>query len=228
MAYRTVADAIIEVARNVSLVNGQGMTPYSDDLIVSLLAQAHDFIINEPQIWPSAAVTFTRVLDGVTGRITQGIPTVANPSDVNRVYHESSMKPLPLVSGYANPLIATSPRGYSLLPTVDDPGPNFLLLQFYPVTLTGNVLIVAKETYDFTDRELVIPIDFWSHVWRASYQYAINDGTNPAQIESFGNNYNDKLRLVKAKINSRPVSMDPYAAYPDLWTESDDPYWGSD
>lgn len=226
MAYETVGDAITEIAQNISLVNGQGMTPYSDDLMISLLQQANHFIRLE-QIWDEMVLSYTRTLDGTTGRITLGVPSteVSTPLSIFRVFHESSIKPLPRTSARTNPLIATAMYGYGLLSPAQDPGPQKLLLQFSPITLTGSVYFQAKAKFDFTDRDLVIPVDFWLHVWRACYQYAQNDGTNPGQIDSFKDNYNNTLKLVKDAQNSAPISADPYRLTSDTWWESDDPYW---
>lgn len=226
MADSTVADAIVEVAQQISLVNGQGMTPYSDDLITSLLVSANQFIVKE-QIWDETILTYIRTLDGVTGRITVGIPSteVANPLQIITVFHESSIKPLPRISARTNPLIATAMYGYTLLSSVQDPGPQKLLLQFSPLTLTGNILFKAKATYNMRDRDTVIPIDYWLHIWRACWQYALNDGTNPGQIDGFKDNYNNTLMLVKDAQNNLPISEDPYRLIADTWWESDDPYW---
>jgi hypothetical protein len=226
MAFVTVDDAIREVALGMSMVNGQGMTPYSDDLIISLLQQANEFIRLE-QVWSENTLTFNRTLDGTTGRITVGIPStsVSDPKKIFRVYHESSMKPAPKLSGYVNTDIATQAFGYTLLSSADDPGPQKLLIQWFPITLTGDVIYVAKANWDFTNRDLEVPISFWLHVYRALWSYAVNDGTNPAQMDAYKSNYNEMLVRVKEEENARPISMDPYNAIPDNWIESDDIYW---
>jgi hypothetical protein len=226
MAFVTVQDAIREVALGVSLINGSGMTPYSDDMITSLLQQAHQFI-NKEQVWSDSILTYNRVLDGTTGRITVGIPSteVSDAKKVFRAYHESSMQPAAKLSGYVNTDIATSIYGYTLISKVQDPGPQKLLLQWYPATLTGSVIYLAKAQYDFTDYDMEIPIDFWLHVYRALWQYAVSDGTNPAQMEAYQDNYNKTLALVKGEENARPLQMDPYSITPDIWIESDDSYW---
>lgn len=226
MVHETVGDAIVEVARNMSLVNGQGMTPYSDDFIASLLAQAHSLIVKE-QTWYDCTLAYERVLNGTTGNITVGVPEteLKEARKIFRVYHESSMKPLPLVSGYSNRLISTTLYGYELISPSEDPGANKLLLRFFPNILTGRVRFLAKKTFDFTNRDLIIPIDFWLHVYRASWRYATSDGTNSTQIDAFKNDYNELLRLVKEAENARSVNLDPYLSIPDVWWESDDPYW---
>jgi hypothetical protein len=227
MAYVTVDDAIREVAQCMSLINGQGMTPYSDELIISLLQQANVFINGEQQ-WSENDLTFNRTLNGTTGKITVGISSavVSDPKHVYAVYHESSMRPAPKLSSYINTDIATQAFGYTLIPKADDPGPQKLLIQWFPATLTGTVIYKAKAQYDFSvDRELEIPIDFWLHVYRAAWAYSVSDGTNPAMMDMYKSNYGERLSQVKEDENSRPIQMNPYNAIPDNWIESDDPYW---
>lgn len=229
MAYVTVDDAIREVAQNCSLVNGSGMAPYSDTMIVSLLQQAHEFIIAE-QEWTDAILKYNRVLDGSTGRITVGIPQteVSSSRRVFRVYHESSSKPIPRVSGYLNSIVNTGRFGWERIALAQDSGAQRLLIQFYPLTLTGSVQLWARAAYDLSaDRNAAVPIDFWLHVWRASWMYAVGDGTNPAQIEMYKNNYNEGLKLLQANENNAPTQLDPFATQPDQWYENDDPYYRS-
>src|SRR5882762_4569188 len=224
MAYETVNDAIVVVARGMSLVNAAGMTPYSQDAIVDLLQKAHSFIIKE-QEWQETKIVHTRTLDGVTGKFTQGITEVKDWKKVIRVYHESSMKPLPLVTNYSNPLISTTLIGYRGLTRPEDAGPNYLLLQFFPLILTGQVLLHSKLTYDFSSSlTQVIPIDFWLHVHRALWEYSTTDGTNSLEVDKHKNNYNECLAQVKDAENSRPISQDPYAAMRGSCVDSSDPY----
>lgn len=224
MARTTVQDAINQVARNISLVNGDGMTPYSPDLIESYLDGAHQFIKDE-QEWHDFDVVYNRTLDGSTGLITEGITGISDAREITRIYHTSSMTPLPKVSLYNNKQVSTSLIGYEYLNREDDPGPSFKLVRFYPLILTGDVRIEGHKTFDFTDRNLVIPVDWWLHVYHASWQFALDDGTNPGQIAKYETMFNTRLKQVKEKENNKPISLDPYAAIPDIWFEGDDPYW---
>jgi len=224
MAYSTVADAITQVARNMSLVNGQGMTPYSPELIESYLHGAHQFIRDE-QEWHDFDGVYNRTLDGSTGLITEGITEVSDPKEIMRIYHSSSMTPLPKVPIYNNKQVSTTLIGFEFLTREEDPGPAYKLVRFYPLILTGDVRIEAHRTFDFTDHDTVIPVDWWLHVYHASWQYALDDGTNPGQIAKYENLFSTRMKQVKEKENSQPVSLDPYAAIPDIWFEGDDPYW---
>ena len=103
-------------------------------------------------------------------------------------------------------------------------GDNRYLVNFYPLTLSGQVLFQVERDIDFTDMNITLPIDWWLHVYHASWQYALDDGTNPGQIAKYEKLYNDKLANIKAKENSRPILTQPNQVIPNDWFEQDAPY----
>ncbi len=216
----TVADAVLQVARHMSMVEGPDVQPYSDTLLISYLEGAHQFIVDE-QEWPDLYISYIRTLDGTTGKITEKIAEVTDWKRVTRVYHESSNRPLPYLSTYNNPLVWNSQYAYSGLQVLLDPGATKYLLQFSPVTLSGQVFIEAKLDYDLSDPETVIPIDWWLHVYHASWQYALDDGTNASQAEKYKNLFNVRLAQVKSMVAARPLSLNPMETIPNTWLEFD-------
>ena len=144
MAYRTIGDAVTQVARHMSLVNGNGMTPYSPELIVSYLHRAHTHIVDKGD-WSEMELWYYRTLDGTTGKITQTIPGITDWKNIKRVYHQSFRTPLPVLSSYTNPLASTLMLGYRGLPPEEDitVGSDRYLVMFYPLTLTGQVLLIT-------------------------------------------------------------------------------------
>lgn len=230
LTFTTVNDAIRETAQLMSLINGENMTPYSDQLILSLLVQANQKVIAE-NTWSDCTLTYIRTLDGVTGQTTAGIPIaeVDDAKKIHTLYHDSSNKPVARLSGYINPSIATWGFGYQLINKTQDPivTGTRKFIQWYPLTLTGNVMYKATAMFDLTTRTNDIPIDFWSHVYWAAWLYANMDGTNPAQMEAFKVNYNDSIQAAIDMENERKTTLDPWMATPDQWVESDDPYWMS-
>lgn len=223
MAYRTIQDAVTQVARHMSLVAGE-VTPYSPDLIVSYLQGAHEIIKDEAE-WQEMILWYQRTLDGTSGKITESLP-YDDWKKIRRIYHESFQTPLPLLSKYVNPLASTLLLGYRGMAPEEDltTGTNRYLVQFYPITLTGEVLFHIERDIDFTDMETVLPIDWWLHVYHASWQYALDDGTNPGQIAKYEKLYNDKLEAIRAKENSRPLLTQPNQVIPNDWFEQDAPY----
>ena len=227
MPYSTIEEAITQTTRNMSLVNAASMTPYSDDLVMSYLHGAH-MAIRDDQPWDELNIAHTRTLDGTTGKITEKITEVTDWKDIIRVYHESSQQPLGKVTRWSNPLISSTLVGFRGMSKVEDPdsGGRYLV-QFFPLTLTGQVLFQSQLSIDWDSRDTELPIDWWLHVYHASWQFALDDGTNPGQIKKYETLFNDRLKSVKNKENKFPVSLDPYQAIPNVWTESDDPYWSN-
>lgn len=224
MPYRTLGEAVEQVARHMSLVNGENMTPYSPELLVSYLNAAHRFIVDENE-WSEMVLWYNRTLDGVTGKITQTIPCL-DWKKIRRVYHESFITPLPLLSSYANPIASTLLLGYRGLPPEDDvqTGNDRYLVQFFPLSLQGRCLFQVERTVDWTNLDTVLPIDWWLHVYHASWQYAADDGTNPAQMSKYEALFNSRMKQITAKENSRPVLLQPNQVIPNEWFEEDAPY----
>src|SRR5262245_23540849 len=137
----TMRDAINQVVRNMSLVNGVNMTPYSEETVASYIAAAHEHIIKEHE-WAEMNVWRQRTLDGVTGKITELITDTLDWKDIRRIYHEMYQTPVGLLSSYVNPLTSSLLLGYRGLPPEEDnsTGSGRYLVGFYPPTLTGQVM----------------------------------------------------------------------------------------
>jgi hypothetical protein len=223
MAYSTLGEAVEQVARHMSLINSEGVTPYSPDLVISYLNRAYEHIKDE-QEWGELTQWYQRTLDGATGRVTEAIPCT-DWKRIQRVYHESFITPLPMLSNYANPLASTLLLGVRPIARGDDlTGDNRYLVNFYPLTLTGSVLFHIELSVDWTDLETVLPIDWWLHVDYASWAYALDDGTNPSQISKYETSFNNRMKQMKAKENSRQVLLQPNQVIPNEWFEEDAPY----
>lgn len=225
MANRTIDDAIVDVARFMSLVSAPGMTPYSDDAAVMFLRYAHEHI-RDVSDWDEMTLWRTRTLDGVTGLITVLIDDTQDWKDIDRIYHESMQTPMAKLSTYANPLTSTLLFGYRGLDPASDNtiGDGRYLVQFYPATLQGQVLFQLARTIDFTDRDTVLPIDYSWHVFKAAHMWACQDGTNPVQIDNLAKLLHERENVVMSKENSRPVNAQPNQLMPNDWWEADAPY----
>lgn len=222
----TVRDAITQVARNMSLVNGVNMTPYSDDTVLGYLIAAHAHVLGEAE-WAEMVVWRSRVLDGVNGLITQLITDTDNWKDVIRIYHELYQTPMPVLTSYINPIYNSSlSQGYRGLPPEEDnqTAAGKYLVKFYPATLTGNVMFQLVRRVDFENDTSVIPIDWWLHVYLASWMYAVDDGTNPAQIDKYLKLSDKRMKQVTAMESSRSTPSTPGSILPSQWWEDDAPY----
>lgn len=227
MGQSTLRDAITQVARNMSLTNGSNMTPYSDDLITSYLISAHELIKGEHE-WAEMMISRARVIDGVTGLITQLIPLTdcKDWKSIVRIYHEAYQTPLSMLSSYQNPQTSTLLNGFRPLPPEEDnntPAGRYLV-RFFPATLTGNVMFQMVREVDFTDENAILPIDWWLHVYYASWQYALDDGTNPAQAAKYQTLSTKRMRQICAMESTRHSFAQPNQLIPNEWWETDAPF----
>lgn len=225
MTDSTVGDAIADVARFMGMVDGQNMTPYSDDACVMFLKRAHNLIKDESN-WDEMILWRMRTLDGVTGKVTELITDTRDWKQVRRVYHESMQTPLARLTGYINPLTSTLMFGYrGLDPASDATGVGGrYLIQFYPLTLTGQVLFQLTRSIDWTDRDTILPIDYDWHVYLAAHIWANQDGTNPVQIDNLARLVKTRRDQMMAHENARPSSTQPNQLIPNDWWEADAPY----
>ena len=225
MPQRTLRDAVTQVVRNMSLTNGVNMTPYSDDTIVSYLIAAHEQIMGEAE-WSEMIVWRDRTLDGVNGLVTELITDTDDWKKIRRIYHESAQTPMAMLSSYTNPQTTMIGFGYRGLPPEEDNtgiGGRYLV-RFYPPTLTGRVMFQIERSLDFTDDTTVLPVDWWLHVYIASWMYAADDGTNPAQLQKYMQLADKRMKQINAAENSRHSFTNPNQSIPNEWFEDDSPY----
>ncbi len=225
MADSTVGDAVADVARFMGMVNGQGMTPYSDDACIMYLKRAHRLIADESE-WDEMVLWRVRTLDGVSGKVTELIEDTRDWKDIKRIYHESMQTAMAKLSSFVNPLTSTLMFGYrGIDPASDVSGAGGrYLVQFYPETLQGRVLFQIKRSIDWTSRETVLPIDYDWHVYQAAHIWACQDGTNPVQIQNLAQLLEARRGQVMERENSRPVQAQPNQLMPNDWWEADAPY----
>lgn len=217
----TVAEAIVKVARNLSLVVGQNMSPYSDDVLGQYLANAN-LLLMEKLSWPELLVTSVKTLDGTTGKATVAFSStdlLATYRRIKAVYWEGMRGKVPMITNYNNTLFDPVPE-IGWLPTniVDDPNRQYVV-KLKPVTLTGRMAIVYDATADFDDPDTVIPFDELLHIWIATWMWAEDDGTNPGQAEKYLNLWQDRLKDVQGNMNSGPIALEAFNGPTSTWWE---------
>jgi len=215
-----VSDAIKKVALNMSLINGIGMSPYSDDQVQNYLSNAHDMIVAK-WVWPELVSTVIRTLDGTTGKVTVGFTIADGITDykqIKHVYSDAIYRELPLVSGTANPLLQTFLVGYSILNIKDDPNKQFLI-KIQPPTTVGQIAVVANLKADFSDPNTTIPVDDLLHIWIATWMWAEDDATNPGQAEKYLNLWQDRAKDIRSNVNVGPFALNPFNGPNQTWWE---------
>lgn len=217
----TVAEAIVKVARNMSLVTGTNMSPYSDDVLGQYLENAH-LMLMEKGNWPELRVITTKILDGTTGKATVAFTADDKLTTYRRikgVYVENARAAIPMITGYNNPLLDPVPElGWMPTNIVDDPNLQYVI-KIKPYAMTGNIAIAYDATVDFDNPDTVIPIDPLLHIWIATWMWAEDDGTNPGQAEKYLNLWQDRLKDIQGNINQGPISLEAFNAPTVSWWE---------
>lgn len=224
MPQETVGEAIAEIARRCNFTNAPGMTPYSDDMAMSFFVSAFEDLMDEHE-WDELVYWQERTLDGVNGLVTQLVTGCKDWKKIKRIYHESQQTPMALLSSYTNPLTSTLLFGYRSIGIDEITGPNGrYLVRFYPLTLTGRVLFQIERTLDFTDRDAIVPVDWWYCVYFACWQWATSDMGNVAQANMYASLMKRRMGQIMDKESSRPSQAQPNQMVPNEWFEQDAPY----
>lgn len=214
----TVAEAIVKVALNMSLVNGQGMSPYSEDQVAQYLSNAHD-MLTAKYVWPELTSSIIKTLDGSTGKVTVAFSAADGITDykqIKHVYSENVQRELPLISGIINPLMQSSVIGYRPLSIAEDPNKQYLIA-IQPVTWAGRIGITASLKADFSNPDTVIPIDDLLHIWIATWMWAEDDATNPGQAEKYLKLWEDRVKDIRSNVNTGPYALNPFNGPLDTW-----------
>ena len=214
----TVAEAIVKVALNMSLINGTNMSPYSDDQIGNYLSNAHDMLVSK-YVWPELTAFLERTLDGSTGKVTVAFTAAEGLTDYKQIKHiwsENVQRELPQISGIVNPLQQSSIVGYRPLNIIEDPNKQYIF-KIQPITWTGNIIVQANLKADFSNVDTVIPIDDLLHIWIATWMYAEDDATNPAQAEKYLRLWEDRIKDIRSNVNVGPYAMNPFNGPLDQW-----------
>lgn len=217
----TVSEAIVKVARNMSLVTGTGMSPYSDDQVSQYLGNAN-LLLMEKGNWPELMVTAVKTLDGTTGKATVAFTSAdkfATYRRIKAVFVEGAARKIPMLTNYNNTLFDPVPElGWIPTNIVDDPNMQYIV-KIKPYTMTGRMAIVYDAAADFDDPDTVIPIDSLLHEWIATWMWAEDDGTNPGQAEKYLNLWQDRLKDIQGNMNAGPVSLESFNGPTSTWWE---------
>lgn len=214
----TVAEAIVKVGLNMSLVAGQNMSPYSDDQVGQYLSNAHDMLV-EKYVWPELVSGFVKTLDGSTGKVTVAFTPadgLTSYRQIKHIYSQNVQRELPLISGIINPLMQSSVIGYKILNIKDDPNGQYIFA-VQPATWSGQVAVVANLKADFSNPDTVIPIDDTLHIWIATWMWAEDDATNPGQAEKYLKLWQDRITDIRTNVNVGPYAMNPFNGPLDQW-----------
>lgn len=212
-----------EVITELSQVPGVSTQIYSADRI-KLMVQNAFFDLFEKRWWDEYTDTFTVALDGITGRITSDLEDAAGAvtewRDIQLVWPENFNKPLTLAPKLMNPstISGTYPVYVRSDATVAKRP-----LRVLPANATGNIVVLGRRrpAKPLSDSYSIL-LDDMMMKWAACWQYAVDDGTNQAQIAKYEKQMIEREQLVTASYNTHPIALDSYTNTGELyqWTEN--------
>jgi hypothetical protein len=213
--YKTGQQLIVDAERLLYQAAGSSVQMYSQDLLLTKLQQAFDFLFLE-QWWPQFVRRETKTL--VAGLPTTAFTTILHYEDIRFVYPEGSRTPLPKLPLGTNTLLQSMQQGgHPRYVEYDSTN----LIRCWPADCSGNVLVVGRfrpdeylitETFEM-DSQLLTAYAVWS--------YFTDDASNPEAAAKtkalFDSRYNT---LIKNNFNEPIVLDGGVGMFPLTWTES--------
>lgn len=219
MVDKTLNDLITRTERELGQVAGISVQVYAKDLLAQKLEAAFDFHFAHKTIkWKRFLTYQTYTLDGSTGRVTGNVTTTFREfGDIYSIFPEGSDRKITALNLMQNPARYTgdSPLHYMADATATK------LFKVLPITATGDIVVVGRQypsiTFANTD---IIPFDAWCLIYHAAWQYAVDDGANPGQINKLQNLYQAAFDNAYAADQQAPVQIDRAQPYiPNDWFE---------
>lgn len=220
MAWPTLGDLVEGVQTRLSEVPGTSVDLYSEDVIAAYLQDAFDQVFGK--VWlPEYTVRMTRTLDGTVGVATVAVADTTASSYISRwadifaIYPDNSDAMLKLLPSRINAaeLTGTYPRYVSA--RNDDK-----LIQFWPVTSTGNVYIVGRQRPLDFDTDDEVKLDRRLLTAGVCWRMLESDSTSPGGTDRFQNEYLDAYRDLIKNFSNIPIDLAPASrSVPLEWSE---------
>lgn len=167
---------------------------YSQDLIVQKITDAYITLANDPDVrWKRYRLFNKYTLDGTTGRTTVAISDLFKAfGDIYSIFVDQSRRPLTYLGVHDNPYLITGSRPIKYIrDTVDT-------IRILPSGATGDIVIVGKSIpqppFSLDD---IMTFDYLCISHYVCWQYAVDDGANPAMAEKFRQLFESRYKAIK-------------------------------
>lgn len=218
-----VSDIVNAVITELSQVPGIATQIYSAGRILQHVQDAL-LLELEDMWWPDYMTYIGPVaLDGTTGRLTSDLVgplgMITEYRDIAAVWMDGSNKKLRELPQSINPLTLASGASTAYI------APDYAVVgrpfKVYPQESTTGVVVWARQRPRTplmnSDK---IYIDQLLLQYDATWMYAVDDGTIPAQVNKFQTLAQNRRRMVKASFGQHPIALDPHYPEGDLGTGS--------
>jgi hypothetical protein len=208
---------ITKIERELSQVPGLSVQVYAKENIAQKIASTFE-LIYDSKPWKRFNVRETHTLDGVTGVITDTFQKIFSFDDILRVYPTQNSIPLRKLPLEYNPQLEYGglPRYYEYN---GDPGK---LITVHPAAASGDIEVIGLShptEFLLTD---VVPFDEWALIWGVSWQYMLDDQSNPGAVKKFEQLFNTRMGVLYKNQTQEPLSLvgNRSGEYPTQWSDA--------
>ena len=214
MAWKTLREITQDVITSLSQAGGVASQRYAEPKIQLLVNQCFGMLMDR-QWWPQLMEWFLSCpLDGTTGLVTTDISAIKRYEDVRAVFRDGSDQPIPRLPLEINP--GNIPPG--VLTFIDASATEDKVFRVFSPTATGNLSIHARLKPDTFLPNSTVKFDDLALVYGAAWAYAEDDGTNPGAAQKFQILFENRVGVLEAMLNDKPVALNKRATFiPNQW-----------
>ena len=195
------------------MVSGTGIQLYAEDRIAEMIQHKFDILFDDAW-WPQFLEWYQWTLDATTGIVTTDLTDIVKRfADIRVIYIEGTNTPLTLLPTTLNPLelAGTTPIHYH--------GTTNTARRFkvWPLAATGDVVAQVRTKPDTFTGDQTVDFDDQALILGAAYDYAEDDGTNPAATDKFQSLFEGRVKQLKNMLTDAPLSLDPLTSLPNTF-----------
>ena len=209
----TFQQLINRTSLRLSQVHGSGVQVYAEDRIGEMIQHKFDVLFDEA-FWDQFTTWYTWTLDGTLGVVTTDLTNILKRlMDIETIFINNTISKVTKLPSTVNPitLTGTTPIHYSAVSTVSK------VFHVWPKTSTGSLQVRARTKPDPFVLEDEVSFDDQCLILGAAYDYAEDDGTNPAATTKFQLMFENRVAQIKEGLVT-PVPLDPISYRAEQFT----------
>lgn len=200
----TLEAIITRIQNDLYQAAGPSVQLYSETLIAQKISDAFITLANDPETkWKQFRIFNKYTLDGVTGRTTLALNQIFKAfGDIYAIFPDKSTKPLTYLGVRDNPYLIVGNRPIKYIrDTVD-------IVRVIPAGATGDIIVVGKSVPQppFLISQ-IIPFDYIAISNYVCWEYAVDDGSNPAMAEKFRQKFETRYLEIKKEEATEPIQL---------------------
>lgn len=190
----TIAQLIADIEERLALASGLDVQIHAEDRIVAMIKHKYRILVDD-HWWDHLMADFSGTLDGTTGQVTGDLSAIKQYADIQSIYLDTDVMPLPKRSLLTNPSqIKAQCQGPSTNATK--------VFKVYPIDTSGSVYgwyrqRLADSAWEDTNTD--IPIDEELIILGCCADFTMDDGSNQQAAQKFMQMYNSRLSQLRGQ-----------------------------